>query len=161
MLKSPYAKGEKCTSNNPHVDETTITKKEGANGEIYCDDGDCTECTTGIAPNAKVQKKQNTVARANICIYKVTDKASDIWSIFENCASTKLWQIQFDHNARRSMFFQFGNTLDEFLTQKSVNNENYPKNKEELLTKGGVKLLYSQKEDPENVGTRAQDNGFF
>ena len=53
------------------------------------------------------------------------------------------------------MFFQLGNALDKFLAEKSVNNKNYPKNREELLTEGGVKLVFSGNEDAENVGSQA------
>ena len=44
------------------------------------------------------------VAPLNICVYKITDKAGDAWSQYENIPS-KLWQIQMDHAARPSALF--------------------------------------------------------
>ena len=41
------------------------------------------------------------MAPLNICVYKITDRASDCWSAFEG-ADAKLWQIQLDHPARPS-----------------------------------------------------------
>ena len=38
----------------------------------------------------------------NIVVYKVTDKASDCWSKFNN-TDAKLWQVQCDHAARPSV----------------------------------------------------------
>lgn len=50
------------------------------------------------------------VAPLNICVYKITDRASDSWSAFEG-ASAKLWQIQLDHAARPSCLFDLRGIL--------------------------------------------------
>ena len=71
-----------------------------------------------------IEKKLHSPVPANICIYKVSDKASDIWSIFENDMATKLWQIQFDHDVRHGIFFQLGHALTEYLKQKSKKSKN-------------------------------------
>ena len=113
------------------------------------------------APRVKMQQRRPAVAPLNICIYKVTDKAGDVWSVFENSPSAKLWQIQLDHNAHSSILFQLWNSFEDFLGEKSSNNENYPKNKDELLHGGGATLVFSNNKRPENVGTRATENGDF
>ena len=83
MLKSPYAKGEKRTSNNADVIDTPVkkTKKVPTVKSLVL-----METTR----NSKAQKRRPDVAPLNICIYKVTDNAGDVWSMFKNCASTKL-----------------------------------------------------------------------
>ena len=148
MMKNPYAKGEKRTSNSPDVVDTPVkkTKKVPTVKSLVMME---------IAPNSKAQKRRPDVAPLNICIYKVTDNAGDVWSMFKNCASTKLWQIQFEHDAMPSISFQLGNALDEFLKEKSSTDEDYPKNRDELLKGGGVSLRFSNNNDPENVGTQA------
>jgi hypothetical protein len=62
------------------------------------------------------------VAPLNICVYKITDKAGDAWSQFENIPGSKLWQIQMDHAARpialfnlRGSSFAFSFSLALFL----------------------------------------------
>ena len=108
-----------------------------------------------IPPNAKRQKKRPDVAPLNICIYKVTDNACDVWSKFKDYTSTKLWQIQFDHGAIPGISFKIWNALDEFLNEQCSTNEDYPKNRDELLKDGGVSLRFSNNNDPENAGTQA------
>ena len=53
------------------------------------------------------------VARLNICVYKISDKAGDAWSQYENIPS-KLWQIQMDHAARPSALFNLRGSLFAF-----------------------------------------------
>ena len=91
--------------------------------------------------------------RDSICIYKVSNKAGDVWSVFENNPSAKLWQIQYDHNAHSSIIFQLWKVFEEFLREKSSNDENYPKNNDELLNGAGIKIVTTRK-DPENAGTQ-------
>ena len=44
------------------------------------------------------------MAPLHICVFKITDRASDAWSAFEG-ANAKLWQVQLDHAARPSCIF--------------------------------------------------------
>ena len=106
------------------------------------------------------EKKLHIPVPANICIYKVSDKASDIWSIFENDIATKLWQIQFDHDVRHSIFFQLGHVLTEYLKQKSKKSKDYPKDRDELMNKGGIKLVFSRNDDIDKVGSKTNDGCF-
>ena len=56
------------------------------------------------------------MAPLNICVYKITDRASDAWSAFEG-ANAKLWQIQMEHAARPSCLFDIrGNALPPSLS---------------------------------------------
>ena len=114
-----------------------------------------------ITPSTKTLKKRPDVAPLNMCIYKVTDNAGDVWSKFKDCTMTKLWQIQFDHNAIPSISYQLGNVLDEFHKEKSSANEEYPKNRDELFRDGGVVLEFSNSNDPDNAGARTWHNGYL
>ena len=147
MLKGPNANAEKRVNCDSRLDETPM--KKGKKVPMV-------QSLTMIefAPNVKAPKKRPEVAPLNICIYKVTDNAGDVWSRFKECTGTKLWQIQFDHDAIPSVSFQLGNALDEFLKEKSSTNEDYPKNRDELLRGGGVVLKFSNNNDPDNVGSQ-------
>jgi hypothetical protein len=57
------------------------------------------------APKKAGASRLPAVAPLNICCYKITDKAGDAWSQFENVPDAKLWQIQLDHSARPSCLF--------------------------------------------------------
>ena len=89
------------------------------------------------------------IAPLIICIYMVTDRAGDVWSNFEGCKSAALWQIQLEHNAQQNILYQLGNAFDEFLREESGSKKGYPKSIDELVNGGGVKLLFSDKNDPE------------
>ena len=57
------------------------------------------------APKRATASKLAAVAPLNICAYKITDKAGDAWSQYENISGAKLWQVQMDHAARPSCLF--------------------------------------------------------
>ena len=57
------------------------------------------------APKRPGASRLAAVAPLNICAYKITDKAGDAWSQYENISGAKLWQVQMDHAARPSCLF--------------------------------------------------------
>ena len=57
------------------------------------------------APKKPGASRLPAVAPLNLCIYKITEKAGDAWSQFENVSGAKLWQIQMEHGARPSCLF--------------------------------------------------------
>ena len=57
------------------------------------------------APKRPGASRLAAVAPLNICVYKITDKAGDAWSQYENISGAKLWQVQMDHAARPSCLF--------------------------------------------------------
>ena len=44
----------------------------------------------------------STTGPVNICIYKITDNAGDLWALYKD-SPTKLWQIQIEHDARPAL----------------------------------------------------------
>ena len=88
----------------------------------------------------------------NICIYKVTDKAGDCWSTFEQCIKASLYQVQMAHDARPSILFNLRDSFGDFLKEASAEKEGYPSSLEVLLNDGGIKLVLTDKDDPENAG---------
>ena len=45
------------------------------------------------------QRTTSTNAPVNVCVYKVTDQAGDLWANFKD-TDAKLFQIQMEHDAR-------------------------------------------------------------
>ena len=64
------------------------------------------------------------VAPLQICVYKVTDRASDAWNAFEG-TSAKLWQIQLDHSARPSCLFDLRRNLCFCLACESLGSRKH------------------------------------
>ena len=64
------------------------------------------------------------VAPLQICVYKVTDRASDAWNAFEG-TSAKLWQIQLDHGARPSCLFDLRRNLCFCLACESLGSRKH------------------------------------
>jgi len=48
------------------------------------------------APKRQSARRLPAVAPLNVCIYQVSDRASDIWSQFDGIPGAKLWQMQMD-----------------------------------------------------------------
>ena len=42
----------------------------------------------------------------NVCIYRYTDQASDLWDIFHGKDDVPIFQVQMSHEAQRSITYQ-------------------------------------------------------
>ena len=60
--------------------------------------------------------------------------------------------VQLDHAARPSVLFNIRDSFSDFLKDASEGKEDYPNNLESLLNQGGVKLILSDKNDPDGAG---------
>ena len=69
-------------------------------------------------------QRQPGFAPVTVCIYKVTDEAGDVWSVYGSQAGVQLWQVQICHNARPSITFGIVNSSG--LRLKSALNEKGP-----------------------------------
>ncbi len=77
------------------------------------------------APKHNRPQKRPATAPLNVCVYKVADRAGDVWSNFED-STAALWQIQVDHNAQQSVLFNLRDALSDFLREASADKEGYP-----------------------------------
>ena len=82
----------------------------------------------------------------------MSDKAADCWKNFECCTKSALYQVQISHDARPSITFCLRDSFSDFLKKMSAGNEDYPSSMDVLLNVFGVKLVLTDKDDPENVG---------
>jgi hypothetical protein len=93
-----------------------------------------------------------TTAPFNVCVYKVSDKAGDCWSDVEKYPTYALYQVQVAHEARPSILISLRDSFSDFLKEMSTENDSYPGSLEVLRDQGCIKLVVSDKVDPENVG---------
>ena len=93
-----------------------------------------------------------TTAPFNVCVYKVSDKAGDCWSDVEKNCTYALYQVQIAHEARPSILISLRDSVSDFLKEMSTENDSYPSSLDVLRDQGCIKLVVSDKVDPENVG---------
>ena len=87
-----------------------------------------------------------------VCIYKVTDEAGDLCKEFEDTKGVQLWQVQVQHEARPSINFGIAKSFNEFLCQANIGEESIPMTLQDLQRKAGIKLVITDRADPDSVG---------
>ena len=70
----------------------------------------------------------------------------------ENDPTYALYQVQIAHEARPSMLMSFRDNFSDFLNEMSSENNDYPRDLDVLRDEGCVKLVVSNKVDPEIIG---------
>ena len=107
-----------------------------------------------LIENVGCSRPQRLPANApfNVCVYKVSDKAGDCWSDIEKYPTYALYQVQVSHEARPSLLLSLRDCFADFLKDMSIENDAYPGSLDLLRDQGCIKLVVSDKVDPENVG---------
>ena len=90
-----------------------------------------------------------------VCMYKITDRASDLWSHFEEGDEAALFQVQIAHEARPSVCFDMVRTFNGFLAA-GLQEGTMPKSARELESQCGIKLVITTTEDQDGIGTFVQ-----
>ena len=85
-------------------------------------------------------------------LYKVTDKAGDVWSQFEDVDDAALWQIQIKHDARPSAIFDTVRSFNDFLKSVHTADESIPTTLTDLQRDAGIKLVIGDSQDSDGVG---------
>ena len=93
-----------------------------------------------------------TTAPFNVCVYKVSDKAGDCWEDVQKYATYALYQVQIAHEARPSILISLRDSFSDFLKEMSTESDAYPGSLEVLREQGCIKLVVSNKDDPDSVG---------
>ena len=99
--------------------------------------------------------RPSTSAPVNICVYKVTDNAGDLWAQFKD-STTKLWQVQIDHDARPSVTVSIVSQLNDFLKENARTSPGLPDSVQKLQAEAGIKLVIANTEDPDGIGSFVQ-----
>ena len=85
-------------------------------------------------------------------VYKYTDRARDVWDsvVDENAA---LYQIQIQHDAKPSICYDLYNSFNGFLAHVHEENSEVPSTLSELSKEALIRLVITNGDDPDNVGT--------
>ena len=100
------------------------------------------------------------VAPVVVCIYKISDSAGDVWDAYQE-QEVPLWQCQVDHAAQRPITFQMRDGFNDFLRAARADNEQMPASVRDLEDAVGVRLVVSDRQDPDDVGFVQWRVGFY
>ena len=85
-------------------------------------------------------------------VYKVTDRARDVWdSVVDDSAA--LYQLQIKHDAKPSICYELYSSFNEFLAGVHEENEDVPSTLSELARQALIRLVITNADDPDSVGT--------
>jgi len=97
----------------------------------------------------------------DVCIYKYTDQASDLCSMFGGNDDVSFFQCQISHNAKRSITFGMYDSFNDFLKIAARENAAVPPSLQHLYAEAGWKLVVSDRADPESVGFQPWRVAFY
>ena len=109
---------------------------------------------------APVATRATTSAPVVICVYKVSDNAGDLWAMYKD-SNTKLWQVQIEHDARPSISVSIVRQFDEYLKDNAKTTPGMPDSVQKLQQEAGIKLVLTNTEDPDSIGTFVQYRAAF
>ena len=116
--------------------------------------------TEGPRPSAQPSGRSPTTAPVQVCLYKVTDTAGDVWEAYQE-QEEPLWQVQIDHAVQSPITFQMRDSFNDFLRTAKAGDERMPANVRELEDAVGVRLVVSDKTDPDDAGFVQWRVGFY
>ena len=95
-----------------------------------------------------------------LCVYKVSDNAGDMWALYKD-SIVKLWQVQIEHDARPSISVSIVRQFDEYLKDNAKTTPGMPDSVQKLQQEAGIKLVLTNTEDPDSIGTFVQYRAAF
>ena len=101
---------------------------------------------------AQAPQRRPASAPVDICIYKYTNQASDLWDLFHGQDDAPLYQIQISHQAQNSVTFQMRDAFNDFLRATHAANSAMPTTLQQLETAAGLRLVVTDRADPDDVG---------
>lgn len=112
-------------------------------------------------PAAQTSRRMPASAPVKICIYRYTNQASDLWDLFHGKDDVPLFQVQIAHEAQRSITFQMRDSFNDFLASAKDDGGAMPTNVQQLEAAAGVKLVVTDRADPESVGFQQWRVAFY
>jgi hypothetical protein len=99
-------------------------------------------------PRPQVKRQLQEKTDVQVCIYKITDDARLVWNDVKESDYT-LWQVQVQHQAQDDITVNLYNSFNEFL--KTHESTEIPKSLVELQQKALIKLVITDKKDPDGA----------
>ena len=131
--------------------------KKRVNEDIATDSRPCklpkaSEISVEQGPRpALVPRRLPVTAPVDVCIYRVTELASDLWDLLQG-RDYSLFQVQVRHEAQRAITFDIRSSFNDFLRAAHKQDARIPNNLEELERACGVRLIVTDRADPDDVG---------
>ena len=152
LLQAPLRDGKRTSTEVAPSIETRPAKLPRATDIVVAD-----------SQRAQTQPPRNLPENApcDVCIYRCTDQASDLWDIFHGKDDVPLYQIQLNHQAKRSMTYQMRENFNDYLATAKDEDGAMPTNLAQLETAAGVKLVVADRADPEGVGFQQWRVAFY
>ena len=95
-----------------------------------------------------------------VCLYRITDVAGDLWELFHE-KDLPLFQVQVSHQAQRSVTWSMRDSFNEFLRAGHTANNELPASLQQLEIAAGVRLVVTDRSDPEGVGFQQWRVAFY
>ena len=121
---------------------------------------ECTLVEKGPNPQSSA-KRWPAHAPVMLCLYKVTDQACDVWNVFEDKPDVKLFQVQIEHAAKPSISFGIVDKFNSFLRTMHGRDETIPASLTDLQQKAGIKLVVTDRSDPDEIGFQQWRVAFY
>ena len=99
----------------------------------------------------QTQKRLQVNAPVDVCISRFTQQASDLWDLLQD-HDDSLHQIQIRHEAQKTITFSMRDSFNGFLQASNKQDKRIPSTLAELETACGVRLIVSDRADPDDVG---------
>ena len=96
-------------------------------------------------------KRLPVTAPVDVCIYRVTELASDLWDLLQG-RDVALFQVQIRHEAQRAITFDVRNSFNDFLRAAHKQNPHIPNNLAELERACAIRFIVTDRADPDDVG---------
>ncbi len=100
-------------------------------------------------------------APVDVCVVKYTDQASDLWDLFLGKDDVPLYQIQIQHLAQHAVTFQMRDSFKDFLRAAHAADNAMPATLQQLESAAGVRLVVTDRVDPDDVGYVQWRVGFY
>ena len=110
---------------------------------------------------AQAPRRLPAVAPVEVCMYKYTDQAADLWDLFQGKDDVPLFQVQVTHQAQRSIVFSIRDSFNDFLRAAHAANEAMPASVQQLEAAAGIRLVVTDRADPDDVGYQQWRVAFY
>ena len=100
-------------------------------------------------------------APVEVCIYRYCKQASLIWDLLQGRDEMELFQVQISHDVQRPITYDIRNSFNDFLFKSHEDCPQIPVNLQQLEKEAAVKMIVTDRTDPDGVGFRQWRTAFY
>ena len=110
---------------------------------------------------AQAPRRLPASAQVDVCMYRITERVGDLWSIFHDKDDLPLYQVQISHQAQRSVTWAMRDSFNDFLRAGHSADNAMPATLQQLESAAGVRLVVTDRADPDDVGYQQWRVAFY